>query len=299
MPGLPDLTIRPLETMAEFHAAEDLQRAVWPGADIEVTPAHVLTTAAHNGGLVLGAFDGDRLVGFVFGFLGTDESSSTRPALARLKHCSHQLGVLPEYRDHGVGYQLKLAQRDFVTRQGIRLTTWTYDPLEARNARLNIARLGAVCRTYLRDVYGPMPDALNAGLPSDRLQVDWWVTSSRVKERLSGRRAALDLDSFTSAGCEILNPTTLAPERLPRPPDHFAKFAGMIALVEIPADFQTIKARDIALALAWRQHTRELFEAAFQSGYLVTDFFREPMGGRLRAFYAISQGDAKFEYSDN
>lgn len=298
MPDLP-LTIRPLETLTEFHAAEDLQRAVWPGPELEVTPAHVLTTAAHNGGLVLGAFDGGRLVGFVFGFLGTDESSSTRPALARLKHCSHQLGVLPEYRDHGVGYRLKLAQRDFVTKQGIRLTTWTYDPLEARNARLNIARLGAVCRTYLRDVYGPMPDALNAGLPSDRFQVDWWVTSSRVKERLSGRRAALNLDSFTSAGCEILNPTTLAPDGLPRHPNRFANFAGMIALVEIPADFQAVKTRDLALALAWRQHTRDLFEAAFQSGYLVTDFFREPMGDRLRAFYAISHGEAKFEYSDN
>jgi predicted GNAT superfamily acetyltransferase len=73
----------------------------------------------------------------------------------------------------------------------------------------------------------------------------------------------------------------------------------MIALVEIPADFQAMKARDVTLARAWRQHTRALFEAAFKSGYLVTDFFREPMGDRLRAFYAISQGDAKFEYSNN
>jgi predicted GNAT superfamily acetyltransferase len=294
-----DITIRLLETMAEFHAAEELQRAVWPGADIEVTPAHVLTTAAHNGGLVLGAFEGEKMVGFVFGFLGTDEANPNRPALARLKHCSHQLGVLPAYRDRGVGYQLKIAQRDFVMKQGIRLVTWTYDPLEARNARLNIARLGAVCRTYLRDVYGDMPDALNAGLPSDRCQVDWWVTSARVKERLSGRRAALNLESFTSAGCEILNPTAPAADGLPRPPDRYASFAGMIALVEIPLDFQAVKARDLALARAWRQHTRGLFEAAFSAGYLVTDFFRELVGDRLRAFYAISQGDAKFEYSDN
>ncbi len=298
MSTLTALTVRPLETMAEFHAAEELQRVVWPAADIEVTPAHVLTTAAHNGGLVLGAFEGERLVGFVFGFLGTDQASSHRPALARLKHCSHQVGVLPEYRDRGVGYQLKLAQRDFVSRQGIRLITWTYDPLEARNARLNIAKLGAVCRTYLRHVYGAMPDALNAGLASDRFQVDWWITSGRVKERLSGRRGALDLESFTSAGCEILNPTTPGPAG-PRPPDRFADFAGIIALAEVPADFQSLKARDLALARAWRQHTRELFEASFRAGYLVTDFFREPMGDRLRAFYALSHGEAKFEYSDN
>ncbi len=295
---MPDVTIRPLETMTEFHAAEALQLRIWPGSEIEVTPAHVLTTAAHNGGLVLGAFDGEKLVGFVFGFLGTDQASSSRPALARLKHCSHMLGVLPEYRDRSVGYQLKLAQRDSVSQQGIRLITWTYDPLEARNARLNIAKLGAVCRMYLRDVYGAMPDALNAGLASDRFQVDWWITSVRAKERLSGRRGALNLESFLSAGCDILNPTTPNPAG-PRPPERFADFAGIIALVEIPADIQSLKARDLGLALAWRQHTRELFEAAFRAGYLVTDFLREPMGDRVRAFYAISQGEAKFEYSDN
>jgi predicted GNAT superfamily acetyltransferase len=289
MSRTPLITIRALESIADMHAVEALQLQIWPGSEMEVTPAHMLTTAAHNGGLVLGAFDGDRLVGFGFGFLGTDEASSHRPALVRLKHCSHQFGVLPEYRDHGVGYQLKLAQRDFVSRQGIRLITWTYDPLEARNAKLNIAKLGAVCRTYLRNVYGAMPDVLNAGLESDRFQVDWWITSAR----------ALNLDSFTSAGCVILNPTAAAPGGLPRPPERFADLAGMIALVEIPADFQAVKAGDMALARAWRAHTRALFEAAFRAGYLVTDFFREPMEGRERAFYAISQGEARVEYSEN
>jgi predicted GNAT superfamily acetyltransferase len=299
MPTPSDFTIRPLETMDEFRAVEELQRQIWPGTETEVTPAHVLTTVAHNGGLTLGAFDDEQLVGFVFGFLGTDEANPNRPALTRLKHCSHQLGVLPDHRGRGVAYQLKLAQRDFVIRQGVRLITWTYDPLEARNARLNIARLGAVCRTYRRNIYGDMADALNAGLPSDRFQVDWWVTSSRVKERLSGRRGALNLESFTSAGCQILNPTTLSGNGLPHPSERFLDLAGIISLVEIPTDFQVIKARDMTLAQAWRQHTRELFEAAFDVGYMVTDFFREPMEDRERAFYAISQGDARFEYSEN
>ena len=299
MPNIISLAIRPLESIDEFHAAEALQRVVWPGSETEVTPAHVLITAAHNGGLALGAFDGGRLVGFVFGFLGTDQASSSRPAMARLKHCSHQLGVLPEYRDRHVGYQLKLAQRDFVMSQGIRLVTWTYDPLESRNARLNIAKLGAVCRIYQREVYGQMTDGLNAGLPSDRFQVDWWVTSARVKERLLGRRAPLVVDSFTDAGATLLNPTTLGPQGLLRPPNRPASFAGMIALVEIPEDFQAIKAGDMALARAWRQHTRELFEAAFKSGYLITDFFHETLEGRMRSFYALSHGDPRLEHSDN
>ena len=200
---MPDITIRLIESLDDFHAVEDLSRRVWESTDLEVVPLHMLTTIAHNGGLVLGAFDGDRMIGFVLGFLGADEADPKRPAMARLKHCSHQLGVLEEYRDRGVGYQLKLAQRDFVLKQGIRLITWTFDPLESRNARLNVARLGAVCNKCLRNIYGELDDGLNAGLPSDRFQVDWWITSARVKERLFGQRAALVLDSFLSAGGEI------------------------------------------------------------------------------------------------
>ncbi len=293
------LTIRPLESTADFHAAEEIERVVWPGSETDVTPLHVLTTVAHNGGCVLGAFDADRLVGFVFGFLGTDSASSERPAMARLKHCSHQMGVLPDYQSQNVGYRLKLAQRDFVVNQGIRLITWTYDPLESRNARLNIAKLGAVCRTYFREVYGAMADGLNAGLPSDRFQVDWWITSARVKERLFGSRLPLVLESFTDAGATILNPATFGPAGWPRPAERPATFAGMTALIEIPADFQGLKAHDLALARAWKLTLRELFEAAFGAGYLITDFFHETLRGQRRSFYALSHSDPRLEWSEN
>jgi predicted GNAT superfamily acetyltransferase len=293
------ILIRPLESMDDFRAAEVVQRKVWPMAEAEITPTHVLITAAHNGGLVLGAFEGHKMVAFVFGVLGTDQGEARRPAMSRLKHCSHQLGVLPEYRDRDVGFRLKCAQRDFVMGQGVRLITWTYDPLESRNARLNVAKLGAVCRTYLRDMYGAMHDALNAGLPSDRFQVDWWITSARVKERLLGSRLPLEVDSFTSAGAVILNPATFGSDALPRPAEQTATFAGALALVEIPTEFQALKARDTSLALAWRHSTRALFEAAFRTGYVITDFFLEPRGERLRSFYALSQGEAKLEHSEN
>lgn len=295
----PLITVRPLSTVAEFHAVEAIQRAVWPGSELEVVPLHVLTTVAHNGGLVLGAFEGERMVGFLFGFLGTDEGQRSRPALTRLKHCSHQLGVLPAYQGHHVGYQLKLAQRDHVAAQGVRLITWTYDPLESRNAHLNIAKLGAVCNTYRPDVYGEMADALNAGLPSDRFQVDWWITSPRVKERMFGQRAPLVLDSFTSAGAAVVNPSRPGANGLPHPAERIQALAGTLALIEIPTDFQAIKARDLELARAWRLHTRELFEAAFSNGYWVTDFFHEPIQGRERSFYALSSAGSRIEVSEN
>lgn len=283
------LSLRPLESPADFRAAEAVQRQIWPGTETDVVPLHLLTTAAHNGGVVLGAYDGERLVGFVFGFLGADEADPDRPAMTRLKHCSHMLGVLPEYRDQQVGYRLKLAQRDWVEAQGVRLITWTYDPLEARNAHLNIARLGAVCHTYLRNVYGDMTDGLNAGLPSDRFQVDWWITSARVKERLFGQRAALELDSFLSSEVEILNSSHVAPDDgLPRPAPAPRLPANTFALVEIPHAFQAIKAHDMMLAQAWRAQTRALFEYAFASGYLVTDFVSAVHEGRRRAFYVLA-----------
>lgn len=293
------IIIRPLASLNEFRAAEQLQRQVWDTGDLEVVPLHMLTTVAHNGGLLLGAFEEGVLVGFVFGFLGTDETNPDRPALTRLKHCSHMLGILPTYRDQGLGYQLKLAQREFVMRQGIRLITWTYDPLESRNARLNIARLGAVCHTYRRNIYGEMADALNAGLPSDRFQVDWWITSARINERLFGQRAALVLDSFLSADTPILNPSDVAPDDgLPRPAHEPHAPEGTFALIEIPSDFQAIKAHDMVLARAWRQQTREIFETVFAAGYLVTDFFRENLEGRERSFYAISLGRGRADLSD-
>lgn len=297
--------IRRLESVEEFQAVEALQRQIWPGAESEVVPMHVLTTVAHNGGLVMGAFapaaSGQQMVGFVFGFLGTDEASPGRPAMARLKHCSHMLGVLPEYRDSGLGYRLKLAQRQFVLRQGIRLITWTYDPLESRNAYLNIAKLRTVCRTYLREVYGQMADALNAGLPSDRFQVEWWITSRRVKQELdeAAPRKTLTLESFTSAGAEILNPTTATASGLPCPSEREPLPAGRIALAEIPADFQAIKTRDMGLARAWRDHTRTLFESLFQADYLAIDFVHERLGERRRSFYVLSRGDARLGFSQN
>jgi predicted GNAT superfamily acetyltransferase len=299
MSDQPIILVRPLETIEEFRAAEEVQRQVWPGSELDVVPLHMLTTVAHNGGLVLGAFHGDRMVGFLLGFLGTDEGQMNRPALARLKHCSHMMGVVPEYQGQHVGYQLKLAQRDHVSAQSVRLITWTYDPLESRNGHLNIARLGAVCHTYLESVYGAMRDGLNAGLPSDRFQVDWWITSPRVKERMFGQRAPLVLHSFTSAGAVILNPTKPGADSLPRPSELWRKPENTLALIEIPTNFQSIKVNDMGLALAWRSQTRSMFEEAFGTGYWVTDFFHEPVDGRDRSFYALSRGEIRIEVSEN
>lgn len=310
--------IRPIHTHAEYRAVEQLQREVWGLPEIDIVPDHLLLTAQKNGGLVLGAFDtppgleSQQLVGFVFGFPGLLPDG-------RVKHCSHMAGVAPAYQNRNVGYLLKLAQRDHVLAQGLDLITWTFDPLESRNAYLNFHKLGVTCRTYLRELYGRMRDGLNFSLPSDRFQVDWHIASAHVAGRLasaptvptppstaggrptppapllahSGHFATREggevlpsptrggaggevlptLAGLQGAGVPVLN-RPLAGDP-PRPAQTSLPIQGERLLVQIPAHFQALKAADVALALAWRLHTRDLFEAAFGAGYVVTDLLFE------------------------
>lgn len=288
-----------LQSMQEMQMVEDLQRVVWAGSETDIVPAHLLITTAHNGGVVIGAFDQDdtermQMAGFVYGFPGLYST----PDGPRLKHCSHQLAVHPNFRGKGLGFLLKRAQWQMVRHQGIDRITWTFDPLLSRNAYLNIARLGAVCNTYLRDLYGEMRDELNAGLNSDRFEVDWWVNTQRVGRRISrNSRLQLDLAHFLAAGAEIINPTRVDQGGLPIPLDLEGEaFLGeddegpVMLLVEIPADFQSMKTSDIELAKTWRLHSRYIFEVLFQEGYFVTDFIHLP-GNNPRSFYVLSHGE--------
>ncbi len=280
--------IRLIETPEEMAAVEELQRLVWPGSETDVVPAHLLITAVHNGGLVLGAFVGNQLVGFIFGFPGLE----TTPDGPRAKHCSHMMGIHPQHRDGGLGFALKRAQWQMVRHQGLDHVTWTYDPLMSRNAYLNIARLGAVCNTYRRSEYGDMRDGLNVGLPSDRFQVDWWINTRRVERRLSKRaRPTLSLESITEAELHPLYPVSTGTSAWPRPPEQVPPLGGHLLLTEIPGDFLALKDADFSLARDWRFFSRELFETAFAAGYLVTDYVFDRADGIPRGFYVLTHGE--------
>lgn len=314
--------LRVLEKPEEMILVEDLQRIIWPGNETDIVPNHILLTFAHSGGIVVGAYhlpEGtldhkttdslpgaisevehspeSQMVGFAFGFPGLIET----PDGIRVKHCSHQLGVLPGYRDKGIGFVLKRAQWQLVRNQGIDLITWTYDPLQSRNAYFNLSRLGAVCKTYIRDAYGVMRDGINIGLASDRFQVDWWLNSNRVNMRLSrNAREKLDLAHFLAAGAEILNPTQINRSGFPEPAEEVVAQSEIesylitdrptIVLLEIPANIAEIKLADIKLAQTWRMSTRIYFEVLFRSGYLASDFIFLP-GANPRSFYVLSDGE--------
>jgi predicted GNAT superfamily acetyltransferase len=176
VPNLPDeIEVRHCHSLSEYEECVRLERLTW-GEDITV-PAAIFVVAHHSGGHVLGAFAGGRMVGFTLSLAGLRGKQ-------RFLH-SHMTAVLPDFQNRGVGRRLKLFQRQDSLRRGIPLVEWTFDPLELKNARFNLARLGAVVRRYLPDCYGVTNSRLHAGLPTDRLVAEWWLDSERVKSILA------------------------------------------------------------------------------------------------------------------
>ena len=163
------IRIAPVERLADFERAVEVQLAVWGYSDNDLIPKRVFIVADRIGGQVIGAFDGDVMVGFAMALPGYRAGKS-------YLH-SHMLAVLPEYRNTGLGRGLKLAQRDDALARGFDLMEWTFDPLEIKNAHLNIVRLGAIARRYMPNFYGPSTSPLQGGLPTDRLVVEWWLRS--------------------------------------------------------------------------------------------------------------------------
>jgi predicted GNAT superfamily acetyltransferase len=178
----PSPVIRHCHTVPEFEQMVELEFAVWGFGERDVVPSQMYVVAAKIGGQVLGAFVEEKMVGFALAYPGIREC---RPYFH-----SHMVAVLPEYRDLGIGRQLKLAQRADALARGISLIEWTFDPLQTRNAYFNICRLGIVARRYLLDVYGATSSPLHAGLPTDRLVAEWHLDSERVQTVLAGKEPA-------------------------------------------------------------------------------------------------------------
>ena len=283
--------IRLLETAEEMYAIESLIAEIWGGGAKDVVPAHFLIAIIHNGGLALGAFEDEKMIGFVFGFPGFAQT----PQGKNIKHCSHQMGVHPAHRGKNIGFALKKAQWQMVRQQGLNRITWTFDPLLSKNAYLNIARLGTVCNTYKREEYGEMIDGLNAGIASDRFQVDWWINTQRVTRHLgTENRGALGLKNYQEADAQILyTPEMDMDLGLLFPPQKFSRPEKKILLLQIPSDYQTMRGKNLSLAQDWRFFTREVFEKNFNAGYIVTDFIYDHTQKIPLSFYVLTDGESK------
>jgi predicted GNAT superfamily acetyltransferase len=218
------------------------------------------------------------MIGFAFGFLGSEGTGETR----RLKHTSHMLAVVPDARFKGLGADIKWFQRIEALKQGLDLMTWTYDPLQALNAHLNLNRLGAIAQRYYRNAYGNMTDALNVGLASDRFEAEWHLKSPRVVGRLAGGSRS----ELPKAGTPVYR-IEWDEMGLPVVVEE-APFGDDVNLVEIPADINALKAKNLPLAIHWREQTRSTFERAFTQGYAASGLLkRTDEHGRTRAWYVL------------
>jgi predicted GNAT superfamily acetyltransferase len=199
------IRIQPLTELAQFSQCVELEDAVWGYDPADMIPRRMFLLASRIGGQVFGAYVGDALAGFAMALPGY------RNGHAYLH--SHMVGVLPEHRNRGVARALKLAQRDDALARGIDLIEWTFDPLEIKNAYMNIAKLGAIVRRYKHDFYGPSSSPLQGGLPTDRVYAEWWLRSERVQLALRGDAPQLQVIEQIDVPAEIYQWKTVPEHR--------------------------------------------------------------------------------------
>jgi predicted GNAT superfamily acetyltransferase len=227
------IAVRSLTEYTELEEAVRLQREIWGFAEIELLPVRLFVVATKVGGQVFGAFDGPRMIAFLLAIPGI------KPGGCSYLH-SHMMGVLPEYRDKGVGRMLKLRQREEAIARGVELVEWTFDPLELKNAYFNIERLGAVIRRYVLNQYGTTTSRLHGGLPTDRCVAEWQVSTRRVAQFLNGER----------------------------PEERFE------ARIEIPQDIATLRTQQPERAREIQQRVSQSFLEYFRKGLAVIGFER-------------------------
>jgi predicted GNAT superfamily acetyltransferase len=273
------MELRDIRDLDGCRAVVGVQEQVW-GRDSEVVPASLLVASIKRGGVLIGAYEGAELVGFVWSLPGWRDGERT--------HWSHMLGVLPSARGQRTGERLKWAQRDRVLAQGVSLIEWTFDPLQALNAHLNLSILGSVAGVYLVDVYGRMSGPLHRGTATDRLVAEWWLERPHVQRRFvqRDRAARPSVVSFAARSRDVI----AAPPALTAHADGEWDTCGDArtdldaarVTIAVPARFGEMQQTATDLALVWRDATRRAFQAYFDRGYRAVDFFvdRERGGGR-------------------
>ena len=271
--------IRDLSCFDDLLQLRAVEKEVWGMADEDSLPMTLAVALQAAGSIFVGAFDGPRLVGFAFGFLGQEHG---QPAVH-----SHMLAVLDPYRQHDLGRRLKLAQRERTLAMGVREMTWTFDPLQSRNAHFNLAKLGVVSDTYKIDFYGPETSSMLHRNGTDRLWVRWLLDSRRVQDRIAGkdtRAEAIDalrhlapLVSFNGDGrpARACLGESLARQRVS---------------IEVPGDILSVERADMNLAREWREATRWAFTRALEAGFVVTDFCRSLRGQQGPGAYLLQRG---------
>jgi len=280
----PAIAIRDLESLNDLRQLEALEREVWQLADLDITPLTLIIAAKAAGSILLGAFDGSRLAGFVFGFLGVEHGRA-------IIH-SHMLAVHSGYRDLDLGFKLKLAQRDRalamrVSGLPIHEVTWTFDPLQSRNAHLNFSKLGVVSDSYKVDFYGPETSSVLHRNSTDRLWVRWPIASRRARDRSEGKTNHAEV---LEALASIQPLVRFDGDGRPARSDLDDALKRQRIVIEIPGEILAIEQTNPKLAREWRQATRWAFVEALKTGFFVAEFCRAVRGQQGPGAYLLEKG---------
>jgi len=268
-----NIIIRDIDRFEELREVERLQKEVWGCGDLDVVPVTLLAASREVGGVLLGAFEGPTMVGFVYGFPAQEGG--------KVSHHSHMLAVKPGYRNLDLGYKLKLAQREAVLKQGIDRITWTYDPLQSLNAYFNFGKLGVIADRYHVNFYGEATSSFLHQFGTDRLWVTWQLNSRRVRESLENGTGLVTADgapSLVQVGSEGSPQRNIPAQALDN------KFF----LIEIPANINELQGRSPTLAVEWRAATRWAFTEAMNRGFVVEEFCRTTVGNQAIGKYLLN-----------
>ncbi|MCY4106826.1 MAG: hypothetical protein OXG02_09000 [Chloroflexi bacterium] len=271
MPAAEEVQFRLLKEMRDLEALVQLELAIWQLPPLDAAPSALMVAFIHNGGLVIGGYHEDRLVALALAFVGRKGE--------RIRLWSHMAGVHPDFRGRGIGQGIKWAQREFALAAGFTQIAWTYDPLLRGNANFNLRLLAATAQVYHVNHYGEMQDAINVGLPSDRLEVQWDLRDERVQALAAGQdvprheRPAPFLLEKDGHGAPLANAGVLSE-------------APAQCRIEIPRDVDQMRQDHPDRALAWRLALREAMRSAFAAGYRAQDFVHY----EDRCWYVLEQG---------
>ena len=273
------MELRDLEKLDDLKRVVALEKEIW-GVDYEdVVCVPILAVTVKRGGVLIGAFDRDRLVGFVYSLPGIKSGKPTQ--------WSHMLGVVDEYRNAGLGRTLKLEQRRRSMDIGCDLVEWTYDPMQAVNAHLNFVKLGVVVEEYAENVYGESTSRLHKGTPTDRFIAQWWIQEPHVLRRIAPSSIAV-VRTPEAIDAPVANHTRRAGKWLACE-FYDVDRADRRVWVEIPTGFTEMQIEDPQLALEWRMATRAIFTSYFGRGYRAVDFVLDSAAGRGRYLLSLRE----------
>jgi predicted GNAT superfamily acetyltransferase len=277
--------IRDVEGDAEHHAIEDIQKEAWGFNDLDTVPAATLMATQHAGGVVLGAFERDTMIGFAYGFAAWEDR--------RASLHSHMLAVKPDYRNFQAGFYLKLAQRESALAKGLDEITWTFDPLQSLNAHLNFGKLGVISQRYIVNFYGEATSSpLHQGFGTDRLWVRWLLNSERVTQRLPSEEShrPARIRPVAANAAEVLQSLLIYSDgSRPLLGDFSGCLSATQCAIEIPHNINALKEREPKLGTEWREATRAAFLAAIEGGFFVADFVRIEGDRSPRWFYVLGR----------